>query len=117
MDIKQQFKDKPLATVSTIVGVITGIISIVTAGTFAVNTARETIVFKEDLTASETRIIQRIRKEAVLTRGVVIGELQERKDNLMRELEDTADAGKVAQLLEEIDVLNKRIDRIRGTNE
>jgi len=117
MDIKQQFKDKPLSTISAILGIITGIIGVIGGGTVAVNKASEMLVFKGDLTASENRIIERIRKEAVITRLVIVGELEERKDELLEEMDETDDPGKLARLLEELKVLNKRLDKIRGIDE
>jgi len=117
MDPRKQLREKPLATIAAVVGIIAGIIGIIGGGTVAVSKASDMLVFKDDLTASENRIIERIRKEAVITRLVIVGELEERKDELLEEMDETDDPGKLARLLEELKVLNKRLDKIRGIDE
>ena len=114
MDIKQQFKKKPLATIGAIIGIGTGIITIIAGASMGLDKLGDYVVSRAELKAAEERVIEQIHNEAVITRNVIVGEIEVRKSSLLHELEHTNDAGKIATILEDIDVLNKRLDMIRG---
>jgi len=121
MDIKKQFREKPLATIGTLVGIIGGVISIIVfsgnaydkLGTYVVTDAE----LQTTLKGAETRIITQIQQEAAITREAIVGELQVRKSELEAELEDATSAGEIARILEHIKVLNKRMNRIKGVDQ
>ena len=110
--IKKNLKEKPLSTMAAILGVITGFAGVLALGSTGVDNMREYIVSKDDLEAAKVEVIEAIHKEAVVTRNVIAGEIEVRKGNLLHDLEHTTDAGKIATIIEEIKVLNKRLDKI-----
>lgn len=114
MALKDQIKENPWKVASTVVGVITGIITVLVFGGNMVKHINEYIVTDAELAAAEQRIVAKIEKEAVLTRSVYIQELIERKTKLTEKLDQTKNPGQVARLIEEIRELNEHIDKLRG---
>jgi len=114
MDIKQQFKEKPLATIGAVVGVIGGIIGIIAAADTALTRIDEYIASMAELQVAKEEVIAHIRKEAVITRDVIVGEILIRKNQLNDDLEEAETEGEIARILQHIKELNGRLDMIRG---
>lgn len=113
---QERVKAKPLATISTIVGTLSGIIAIIAFAGTVIDKVDEMVVSPEELTASEERIIDSIRDEAVLTRGAILTILEARKDKLQDDMEALENAGKTIQaeaVLKELLKLKEQIIQIR----
>jgi len=110
----EQVQKMSIATIATVVGIITGCIAILVFAGNIYDAAGKLVVTDDELSAVEKRIVVKIQQEAVLTRSVFIQELIERKTRLSESLGDTNDAGTVAQILEKIQELNSRIKKLRG---
>jgi len=116
-DLKTQFNNRPFATAAMLIGIVTGLITIVTFGGTAIDTVGKYIVTNSELEESENRIITQIHKEAVVTRNAIIGELLIRKSELVEELEEADTDGAIAKILNDIKELNARIDKIKGVGQ
>jgi len=100
--------------IAMIIGIITGSLTIGVFASDIYNGIGKLIVTDAELVIHEERIIAKIRSEAVLTRNVFIRDLTERKTKLTDRLDETENPGRIAQILEEIKVLNERINELRG---
>jgi len=97
-----------------IIGIITGTITILVFASDIYKGVGELIVTDSELTVHEERIIAKIESEAVLTRNVFIRDLEERKTKLTERLDEAENPGQIAQILEEIKVINERISELKG---
>jgi len=113
----KNFREKPFATISGTVAFAVGVVGLITAGNQAAEHVGEYFVSAAELEIAKTEVISVIRKEAIITRNVIVGEILVRKSELQRELEDTKDAGRISSILEDITVLNHRLNKIRGIDE
>ena len=116
MDIKRQFKEKPISTVSMIVGILTGFITLGAFSTDAIKITDKYIVTEAELIEMEVRIIDQIQQEAIITREVIIGEILVRKNRLQHELELAETEGEIARILLQINDLNRQLDKIKGVS-
>jgi len=99
------------------IGAVTGLITILTFGGDAVDKVGDYIITHSELSEAENRIVNRIHKEAVITREAIVGEILVRKDLLHDQLEEAETEGEIARILEHIKDLNRRLDKIRGIDE
>ncbi len=123
----EQFKAKPIATTSALVGIVVGIITIITFSSTVYDKAEETIdthfVSPDELSVSEAKIIdrienlekaivQRIDAESEQIRLVLVTEIIARKASLTKLLIAAKTKGEVEVYKLEIESLTAKIDKL-----
>jgi hypothetical protein len=112
--VKEQLRESPIATISTIVGTLVGIIAIITFGGTVIDSIGKQIVTPADLEQMEDRITHNFEKEAITIRTTYIADLTDQIAKLNTLLAGASTMGEVALYQLQIQTLNNRINTLQG---
>jgi len=114
MNFKEEFKETPLKSTGVLIGMIVGVLSI---GAVVTGALDDYFVspgeLKIQLAATETKITQQYRKEALIIRNAILSDLNAQV-TAVEKLFDGAEDGEIALYAIQLNELKKRIFDIRN---
>jgi len=109
------YKNWSITKITTIVGTLAGIVSIIAFSGTIFDKIGKYIVTDNELALVENRIIKKFEKEALTIRQVYIEDLLSQKNKLSELLISSKTEGEAKFYELKIESINRRIERLRGT--
>jgi len=119
MEFKREFKESPIKSAGVLIGMVVGIITIITALSAAIGVFDDYFVspdeLKIQLVQSENRVTAQYRKEALIIRNSLLSDLNSQVSALENLLDDDdTSSGEIALYTIRLRGLTDRIKVLRG---